>query len=383
MSVSVVSYSSSGGAGTVSGALVHGFRKIGVDAQLHVATHRNLREAPLEFPSTTMRAAADNYLLKKSSWESLVSYTRDKTSLLSDEFWGKDLTIFRWMNGLLGRQLFRDSPRQGNLVWGLDDMNPFTGVCHYSGNCRGHEFGCQDCPAVRGIFKSTPVQSLRHKISLANALDARYVAPTDWILEQFNASELGRGRVADKILNPLPDRFFSGPPRLTKSHGDLKLLLVAANLDDATKGVWSIADELSKISNQQNVSLTLVGRASGKLRLKLSNSLFLGTIPNTDVSEIIQGQDALIVPSLSENAGTVVAEAASQGVPSIARAVGGMPEMTNYGESGFTFTDETELTDILNRVNHRDLARKGKMAIEWAQQLRPERIASKYAEKYL
>jgi glycosyltransferase involved in cell wall biosynthesis len=93
--------------------------------------------------------------------------------------------------------------------------------------------------------------------------------------------------------------------------------------------------------------------------------------------------DVLLVPSLFENAGTVVAEAASQGLPTIAREVGGMPEMTNYGESGYLFNTNEKLDEILDSMSTKELSSKGLLAKEWAQQLKPELIATQYAEAFL
>mgnify|MGYP000488652422 FL=1 len=363
--------------------LVEGFSKIGLEANLTIATDGNLSSNPLERPLLTLRASFDNFVAKSPQWKTLISLRRDLHSALDKSLGPADLTIFRWMNGLLGENFLDRNPEIENLVWGLDDMNPFTGVCHYSGDCRGFESGCEGCPALRGSFAGGAQQNLQRKVAFADRFTPSYVAPTDWILQEFNSSLLGKDKESVKILNPLPSRFFTEGKREDSKSAQLKLLIVAANLDDPTKGVWDVVDVLSELLQQSSVSLTMVGRASKKLGSQLPEAEFLGQMDAQSIIEVMNRHDVLLVPSLFENAGTVVAEAASQGLPTIARRVGGMPEMTNYGETGFLFETSSDLKQILNTVTSKELEAKGKLAKEWAQQLKPELIAAQYAEAFL
>ena len=34
------------------------------------------------------------------------------------------------------------------VIWTLHDMNPFTGGCHYSGDCVQFEIDCHKCPQI-------------------------------------------------------------------------------------------------------------------------------------------------------------------------------------------------------------------------------------------
>ena len=383
MSINVVSFSSSGGAGNVARTLVDGFSKIGLDSKLITAISSNLRAKPLENPSTTLSAARDAYLHKAPNWNSLISLSRDRRSVLDEKLPASELTIFRWMNGLLGQSFLRDNPDLGNLVWGLDDMNPFAGVCHYSGNCRGFESDCSKCPAVRKPFRDKVEINLERKINFAESYEPTYVAPTDWIHGEFQKSRLGQGRESRKILNPLQSGFFEYQEELTQSSNHLKVLILAANLDDPTKGVWDVIDSLSSFLAKPKTELTMIGRYSNKLASSIARAKFTGPLDSASVIQRMRQHDVLLVPSLFENAGTVVAEAASQGLPTVAREVGGMPEMTNYGETGYLFKTKAELDEILDSLSNNELSSMGLLAKEWAQKLKPELIATQYAEAFL
>jgi hypothetical protein len=108
------------------------------------------------------------------------------------------------MNGLLGKHFLDANKQLSKIVWTLDDMNPFTGVCHYSANCEGFRTGCSDCPAIRPHLSASLASSnLAKKMAISESLVGSYVAPTDWIQEQFLASELGKGKSIQKIYNHL------------------------------------------------------------------------------------------------------------------------------------------------------------------------------------
>ena len=383
MTIQLVSFSSSGGAGNVAKTLVDGFSKIGMNARLVTITSSNLRANPLHNLSLTMSAAKDGYLHKDPSWNSLISLSRDKYSLLARKLSESELTIFRWMNGLLGERFLEANPHLGNLVWGIDDMNPFTGVCHYSGSCRGFESSCSQCPAVRKRFKDKVEINLERKINFVERFKPTFVAPTDWIHYELRKSRLGQGVVSKKILNPLQSRFFESPEEMTSRFNHLKVLIVAANLDDPTKGVWNIRNSLNRLLDNPNAELMTIGRYSNKLASSIPRAKFTGPLDSSFVLKQMRKHTVLLVPSLFENAGTVVAEAASQGLPAIAREVGGMSEMTNSGSTGYFFKNKEELDQILDSLSTQELFPKGPLAKEWPQQLKPELIATQYAEAFL
>jgi glycosyltransferase involved in cell wall biosynthesis len=60
---------------------------------------------------------------------------------------------------------------------------------------------------------------------------------------------------------------------------------------------------------------------------------FLGE--RTDVAELMAAADVLALPSYSEALPTVLLEAAAAGLPAVASAVGGVPEIIENGQSGY------------------------------------------------
>ncbi len=54
-----------------------------------------------------------------------------------------------------------------------------------------------------------------------------------------------------------------------------------------------------------------------------------------DVPELMAAMDIFVVPSINEGMGRVLIEAAAAGVPAVASAVGGVPDIVRDGETGF------------------------------------------------
>lgn len=374
MRIRLYTFSASGGAGNVTRALADGFRTLGHDVDVTSHTNFSIRQEPLRNKRLTLAALADNSIMKSSKWDSLISHSRDRRQIINPIDFSADLTVFRWMNGMLGDLLHDDVTTEKPISWGLADMNPFTSVCHYSNECENYTVGCSMCPAVRTIFRRGVEQHFEWKRQIIEKLQPVFVSPTDWMWQKAKSASLTKRSRIEKILNPLPFEFFSEVIDKRKSDY-LGVLVVAARLDDRVKGVWREVETLNRLSKNSRINLTMIGLASERLKQNMPEVSFLGHLRSQEVMREMDANDILLVPSLEENAGTVVAEAASRGLPAIARRVGGMPEMTNYGQSGYLFSSSEELIDIFQSLEFSEILSKGQMARDWSIKLRPDKVA--------
>lgn len=74
-----------------------------------------------------------------------------------------------------------------------------------------------------------------------------------------------------------------------------------------------------------------------------SSVIFTGPQPQEALREYLSLADVLVLPSLSETFGNVLLEAGACGVPCVACAVGGVPEVIAHGETGYLFApDDSE-----------------------------------------
>lgn len=376
--ISLFSFSRSGGAGHVVSALAQGFQDLGHEVVFRHKVQSNLHSAPLGNLPLVTDAVRDEHLLKSKGWSSLISYYRDKHSFSQLGETESDLTVFRWMNGLLGDFSQIDPKVFGKIVWGLADANPFTGVCHYTLDCTGFQTDCSSCPAVKTKHKGIPVKNLETKRGLLRRLSPSFVAPTDWMLNTASQSSILGPYSIEKILNPLQSVFFMGQSSRKGWEGPIRVIVVAANLDDPIKGIWSEIAFLQRLASKPSSQLEMVGAASARLQRELPDAVFHGRKNSEEVRCLVRESHVLLVPSLSETAGMVIAEAASQGVPSVVRNTGGMPEMTGYGSHGYIFAGKRELDFIFENLTMRELKEKSSFGQEWSQNLRPDKVAKRY-----
>ncbi|HET6610652.1 MAG TPA: glycosyltransferase, partial [Kofleriaceae bacterium] len=107
----------------------------------------------------------------------------------------------------------------------------------------------------------------------------------------------------------------------------------------------------------------------------------------SDVPQILAAADALILPSVREGLPLVIPEAMAAGLPVIASAVGGIPDVVIDGETGFLVPsgDEAALRDrmavlITDRASGKAMGKRG-LDRARATYTR-ERMASEYQSIY-
>jgi glycosyltransferase involved in cell wall biosynthesis len=102
------------------------------------------------------------------------------------------------------------------------------------------------------------------------------------------------------------------------------------------------------------------------------------------VAALLQGCDALVLPSLWEGLPNVVCEALASGVPVLASAVSDNPQLVPDGENGFNFSAESieAIAEGILRftaLNHGEREAMGRRARAFAER---ELGLSAYVDKY-
>ncbi|WP_022939981.1 glycosyltransferase [Psychromonas hadalis] len=170
------------------------------------------------------------------------------------------------------------------------------------------------------------------------------------------------------------ERFVSIKHSQVRKEFNLKksdVVIVAVGHFVEIKG-WDIAIDAFALVNKNvpDAKLLLVGKKTSerfyqKVIKKIDeyglskHVIILGG--RSDIPEILKASDLFILPSLSEGTPAALVEAMAVGIPCIATATGGMPEVIENGVNGFLFQRENadELAEkIIYVVSHPELRMK-------------------------
>lgn len=353
--ISHLSFSSSGGAGEVMVRLAEYQRTAGWKSDFYSIIDDDLRSRPFRLPKHTIAAATDQWILKRPSFLSPISLTRDRLETsISAVPSSSNLIHLHWINGMTS--ILRVSQRFPGIkiVWTMHDMNPFTGVCHQSLGCEKYANGCSSCPAVTSFSKSAPSQAFDQKRADLASAPVVLVAPSKWLADQARVSAISRDKQIEVIPNPLSSAFSTVTKRMSRVHGEkISLVLVAKDLADPLKGVKDVveAHQVSRIARSR-VQLVLVG-GRGHRWSNLENINWLGELTSDELRRTYTNVDYIVQASQGEAFGLTVIEAASQGASPIVRAGGALEETQKLLQAGSAFSSTMDLCRIFEEITLR------------------------------
>ena len=398
MLIDHLTFSKSGGAGRVAETLCEVQSKNGHDSRLISIIDKNLWQDPLRLPGTSVRAAVDKYILSNGSQATLLSCTRSFVQLFDVQKLRSGAVVhLHWVEGVISPSQIAALLGGGKkIVWTLHDMAPFTGGCHYSHDCIGYETDCSNCPQVRSVFQPAIASSHENKkVFESNFKNLTVVATTEWMAEKARRSKIFSNTSVVVIPNPVSHEIFSKASAIRsdarvnpKSPNQLKLVLIANDLADETKGVEKlvVAIQAARVMSGCEISLTLIGK-NGRSFANKEGIDCRGELTQSQISECLSDCDALVSASTAESFGLTIVEAAIVGLPSIVLGSSGSSELVTHGVTGWVVKDFPELTQLLSK-----LAQEGSSALEESgirakavamEKYSPDRIAEAYQQLYL
>ena len=283
------------------------------------------------------------------------------------------------------------------VVWSLHDMWPFTGGCHYSGECEKFLSTCNRCP----LLKSSMPYDLSRWIfwrkmrAYRRKRNIKVIGLSRWITELSQESAL-LGRFPHVNLPNLIDTTLYKPidrkiaRELWHFPQDKKLILFGAvsATQDRRKGFKELCSALSNLPGKENVELVVFGSGRPNRELNLEFPIhYVGHLKD-DIAlvTLYNAVDAMIVPSLQENLSNTVMESLSCGIPVAAFRIGGNNDMIEHLYNGY-LAKAWDIEDLSQGIawilNHEDYKSLSMAARESACKKFDERVVSKrYIEFY-
>jgi glycosyltransferase involved in cell wall biosynthesis len=276
-----------------------------------------------------------------------------------------DLIHLHWVNdGFLSIEGLNQLALLGKpMLWTFHDMWPFTGGCHYAGECTGFLKNCGHCPMLKSP-SSADVSAQQHKAKRLLFATGNWagVGCSEWITREAAKSSLWQNQTLLSIPNPIDTDFFKPGDRieLRQKYGlpvDRKVLLFTAmSVNDRRKGFDLLIAALN-ILGSINPTLKPLLLIAGKCHEGVQNQLpfeskLLGSLPSDKMAEVYALADAMVLPSRQDNLPNTIMEALSCGLPVAAFQIGGIPEMVipeQTGELAIPF-DSLSLAHAIDHV---------------------------------
>jgi glycosyltransferase involved in cell wall biosynthesis len=238
------------------------------------------------------------------------------------------------------------------LVWTLHDMWAFTGHCAYSFGCERWRAGCHDCPLFEDELRpldeipqpliDTTRWAWRTKRKTYRQVPLTVAAPSRWLADLAEDSILCSSPASSVHHIPYgldTDVYHPVDRAMARSMLDIPLdafvvLAAAASLANERKGMRYLHESL--VRHRQPENLCLVTFGGGPSPSVDGSGRALGECSSEHLQAVIySAADVFVAPSLADNQPLTILESLSCGVPVVAFAVGGIPEIVRHLETGY------------------------------------------------
>ena len=245
------------------------------------------------------------------------------------------------------------------IVWRLSDKWPFTGGCHYSGDCKRYEDHCGSCPQLVTNKKKdfTWFQWKRKNRSWHNK-NITVVAPSSWIADAAGRSSLFRNRPIVRVGTGVDHNVFK-PINKEQAKEALniplnsKVILFGANnaLESTYKGGIFFRKMIEQLADKEYTFL-LFGSDKSQQTDDINKKVkFLGVLrEEKDLQQAYSAADVFICPSIEDNLPNTVLESMACGTPCIAfRNSGGVVDVIDHKENGY-LAEFKNVDDLVNGI---------------------------------
>jgi glycosyltransferase involved in cell wall biosynthesis len=270
-----------------------------------------------------------------------------------------DIVNLHWINGGIA-SIRAVGELEVPVVWTLHDMWPFTGGCHYAGDCLQYRQSCQHCPKIKPICGAPTVTRWVNdrKRSHWSNKPLNAITPSAWMRQLALSSRLFREADVTHIRNCLDPRIFNGQAR-EQVRAELGLLptskaILFSSANQPRKGAFFIPDiirHLRAAAPDPDWQFLFMGSLPPNMESSRNVRQLTFTTNENRLAGYYAASDVYALPSLEDNLPNTVSESLSCGTPVAAFPTGGIPEMVASGCSGYLSTERSAQSLALAILN--------------------------------
>ncbi|BAZ53537.1 group 1 glycosyl transferase [Nostoc sp. NIES-4103] len=258
-----------------------------------------------------------------------------------------DIINLHWINaGFMQIETITKLKRP--LVWTLHDMWPFTGGCHYSGDCEGYLKSCGGCPQL-GSNKNWDLSSWtwQRKAQALTNFNLTIVSPSTWLANCARASSLFKNLQIEVIPNGIDTQKYRPinkriAQELLNLPQDKQLILFGALHATSVprKGFHLLKQALESLSKsgwKDRLEVAILGASQPENPPDFGFKAHYLGICNDDISLalVYSAADVFVLPSIEENLANTVMEAIACATPCVAFNIGGTSDMIEHEINGY------------------------------------------------
>ncbi len=249
-----------------------------------------------------------------------------------------DIICVHWVSAFVNaRNIHELSKATGApVIWRFNDLNAFTGGCHYSNACTNYTSGCGNCPALPNpSAHDRSRKNVQAKIHWLGKTNCCFVSSTTEIDEQLKSSAVAKACASKFIMLSCNSKFFV-PDDKKKAASALglsvnrKIIFFGANdMNDSRKGFKELIQSLGILKQQlspekqKEILLVFASNASfSEVEWPFEHVQLSFLKGEEQLSKAYQAATLFVSPSLEDAGPMMIAESMLCGTPVVAFDIG-------------------------------------------------------------